>query len=117
MDQTSAASDIPTKKNKVRYFTVQTEEERLINCLLYRLFSPHCEKRHFNLLRFCVNNKIHLENNPCHPFYFGLSMEIENLLRKLECDFTMHFYCVFDLAKKVLLIQCRGRIRIIYDGE
>ena len=34
-DRASAASEVRTKKTDVRYFTVQTEQERAINCLLY----------------------------------------------------------------------------------
>ena len=34
-DRASAASEVRTKNTEVRYFTVQTEQERSINCLLY----------------------------------------------------------------------------------
>ena len=34
-DRASAESEVGTKKTEVRYFTVQTEQERSINCLLY----------------------------------------------------------------------------------
>ena len=34
-NRASAASEVRTKKTEVRYFTVQTEQARSINCLLY----------------------------------------------------------------------------------